>query len=130
MAITTAVTNSFKNDLLTGAFSTSDSLKVALYTSSASLDASTTAYTTSGEVSGTGYTAGGLSTTITVLDNKLTFSDVLWSSATFTARGLLVYNTSRSNASVLVIDFGSDVSASSSDFSVDFSDSSVGTIVL
>jgi hypothetical protein len=130
MAITTAVTNSFKNDLLTGAFSTSDSLKVALYTSSASLDASTTAYTTTGEVSGTGYTAGGVSTTITVLDNKLTFSDVLWSSATFTARGLLVYNTSRSNASVLVIDFGSDVSASSSDFSVDFSDSSVGTIVL
>ncbi len=127
---------SFKKELLFGAHdfdsSSGDTFKMALYTSSATLNAATTAYTTSNEISGTGYTAAGqdlnpvdpTSSGTTALTD---FADETWSSATFTARGALVYNStpnttsiSLTNPSVIVLDFGSDKSASSGDFTVVF----------
>jgi hypothetical protein len=88
--------------------------KAALYTSSATIDADTPAYTTSGEVpNGNGYTAGGEtlsgSTTGSGSDIAwLTFDDVSWASASFTARYMLIYDSTDSNRAYAVIDFGSD----------------------
>lgn len=114
MAITQSVCTSFKNDLITGAQNVStDTFYLALYTSSASLGADTSAYTTSGEVVGAGYTAGGqIVTGLTINTSGSTvyidFADLTWVAATLTARGALLYNTSRSNKAVAVFDFGTD----------------------
>ena len=104
--------------------------KIALYTSSASLGTTTTAYTTSNEVSGSGYTAAGKALTNTgVAKSTVTsytdFSDVSWTSASFTARGCLIYNSSSisgltANAAVAVIDFGGDKTVSSGTFTIQF----------
>ena len=121
---------SFKKELLEGVHNFKNSggstFKLALYTNSASFTAATTAYTTSNEVSGTGYSAGG--GTLTRIDpttsstTALTdFSDLTFSSSTITARGALIYNDSASgDPSVVVLDFGSDKSSSSGDFTVQF----------
>lgn len=127
MAITQAMCNSFKTELLGGTHDLdTDTIKIALYTSSATLDASTTAYTTSNEVTGSsGYTAGGntlsgaaitLSGSTAIVD----FSDTTWSTATITARGALIYNSSKSNKAIAVLDFGSDKSSTNGDFTVVF----------
>lgn len=129
MAITQALPNSFKKELLEGTHNftngTGDVFKVALYTSSATLDASTTAYSSTNEVSGTGYTAGGA--TLTTVSPSLSgstaivdFADVTWSSATITARGALIYNASKSNKAVLVLDFGSNKSSTDGEFTIVF----------
>lgn len=102
--------------------------KIALYTSSASLDSSTTAYTTSNEVVGTGYTAGGktltnISPTTGGTTAFVDFSDVTWTVATITARGAMIYNSSSvnyPNAAVAILDFGTDKSSSSGDFTIQF----------
>ena len=132
MAITQAVCTSFKKQLLEGAhdFRTSgDTIKLALYTSSASLDASTTAYTTSNEASGTGYSAGGQELTKVAPTSSGTtafidFADETWTTATITARGALIYNTTPThtytNPSVLVLDFGGDKTSTAGDFTVIF----------
>lgn len=121
---------SFKKELLEAVHNFKNSggstFKLALYTNSASFTAATTAYTTSNEVSGTGYSAGG--GTLTRIDpttsstTALTdFSDLTFSSSTITARGALIYNDSASgDPSVVVLDFGSDKSSSSGDFTVQF----------
>jgi len=121
---------SFKVQLLNGVQNfTSDTFKIALYTSSATLDANTTAYTTSNEVAATGnYTTGGntlsVSTTPTNGGSGTTafidFADTTWSAATITARGALIYNNSKSNAAVAVLDFGSDKTSTDGDFTVQF----------
>ena len=149
MAITQAMTTSFKAQLMlavhdfrptgdTGA----DAFKLALYTSSASLDANTTAYTSSNEVSssGTNYTAGGGALTnlgATAVNTNaesgtgfVDFGDLTFANATITARGALIYNTTPSansnantaltNASVCVLDFGSDKTATAGDFTIIF----------
>lgn len=127
MAITQAMCNSFKTELLGGTHDLdTDVIKIALYTSSATLGASTTAYTTSNEVTGsTGYTAGGntlagatisLSGSTAIVD----FTDTTWSSATITARGALIYNSSKSDKAIAVLDFGSDKSSTNGDFTVVF----------
>lgn len=127
MAITQAMCNSFKTELLGGTHDLdTDVIKIALYTSSATLDASTTAYSTTNEVTGSaGYTAGGntlsgatisLSGSTAIVD----FSDTTWSSATITARGALIYNSSKSNKAIAVLDFGSDKSSTNGDFTVVF----------
>jgi hypothetical protein len=133
MAITQAACTSFKVDLLRArhnfAASGGNSFKIALYTSSATLDATTTAYTSSNEIAGTGYTAGG--TVLTNVDPTSTSTtawldfnpDPVWTTATITnARGALIYNdtitTPVADASVLVLDFGSDKSSSAGDFTV------------
>ena len=129
MAITQVLTDTFKQDCLDGAQNLGNggnTLKIALYTSSATLAADTTAYTTSNEVSGTNYTAKG--NTLTRVDpttsgtTALTdFADTTWSSSTITARGALIFNEDTSgDTSVLVLNFGSDKSSSSGDFTIAF----------
>lgn len=125
MAITTTMTNSYKQDVLSGTQTSSDTYKIALYTSTATLDASTTAYSATNEVSGTGYTAGGatLSGFTTGLSGStayLTFSNPSWASSTITARGCLIYNSSKSNKSVAAYDFGGDVTSTNGTFTVNF----------
>lgn len=129
MAISQAMCTSFKVELLQGVHnftaSTGDTFKIALYTSSATLGASTTAYTASDEVSGTGYTAGGNTlTNVTPTSSGTTaftdFADTTWSTATITARGALIYNSTDSNKAVCVLDFGSDKSSTAGNFTVVF----------
>jgi hypothetical protein len=126
MAISQAMCSSFKQQLFLGEHDLdTDIIKIALYTSAATLGASTTAYTTSNEVSssGTNYTAGGntltgatvsLSGTTAFVD----FSDTSWSSATITARGALIYNSSKSDKAIAVLDFGSDKTSTNGTFTV------------
>lgn len=125
MAITTTMTNSYKQDVLSGTQTSSDTYKIALYTSTATLDASTTAYSATNEVVGTGYTAGGATLTgfTTGLSGStayLTFSNPSWSTSTITARGCLIYNSSKSNKSVAAYDFGGDVTSTAGTFTVNF----------
>ena len=142
MAITQAVTTSFKKQLLEGAHdfrSGGDTINIALYTSSASLDASTTAYTTSNEASGTGYSAGGQELTKVAPTSSGTtafidFADETFSTATITARGALIYNTTPThtytNPSVLVLDFGGDKTSTSGDFTVIFPTADASNAIL
>jgi len=130
MAITSAICNSFKTEVLTGTHNftatSGNTFNLALYTSSATLNKSTTAYTTSNEVSGSGYTAKGnaltsvtpaLSTDTAVCD----FADTSFTSASFTARGCLIFNDSASgDPAVCAIDFGSDKTVTSGTFTIQF----------
>lgn len=139
MAITSAICSSFKQELLEGKhdFQTSGSgghsFKIALYTSSATLGASTTAYSATNEItntSGTAYTAGGAALTNTGVGLTSTtaftdFSDVSYTSASFTANGALIYNTTTDGGSsttnaVAVIAFGSDKTATNGTFTIQF----------
>lgn len=110
--ITAGLTSSFKYQLLLGVHDFSvDTVKISLYTTSASLGPSTTVYTTTDEVTGTGYTAGGVTATnVTVtLSNDVAFvdfDDPSWAGATFTAQGALIYNASKANKSIGLINFG------------------------
>lgn len=114
MAISQGLTTSFKQGMLQGVHNLlADTLKIALYTDDASLSAATTAYTTTGEISGGGYVAGGITLTgaVIVADGGVVgvdFANAIWPTAGFTARGALIYNATRSNASVAVLDFGAD----------------------
>jgi hypothetical protein len=130
MAITQAMCTSFKQALLDGEIDfssdTSQTFKIALFTSSATLGASTTAYSTTNEVTGTGYTAGG--NTLTISTNPttsgttayLSFSNTTWSTATITARGALIYQSGGSNPAVAVLDFGGDKTSTAGDFQIQF----------
>jgi hypothetical protein len=131
MAITQAMATSFKVDILDGTFDfssgTSQVFKIALYTSAATLGAGSVAYSVTNEVSGTGYTAGG--NTLTISANPassgttafLDFADTTWSTATITARGALIYLANGgTNPAVAVLDFGSDKTSTSGDFTIVF----------
>jgi hypothetical protein len=133
MAITQALPNSFKKQLLDGDqdFSTAgaggDKFKLALYVSTATLDAATTSYTTSGEVSasGTGYTTGGKAlvnsgTSVVSTVAFTDFADLSFANVTLTARGALIYNTSFSNSAVAVLNFTTDKTATSGTFTIQF----------
>lgn len=125
MSITSAICNSYKQEILEGVHASTDVYKVALYTSSATLDATTTAYSATNEVSGTGYSAGGetlsgFSTGLSSSTAYLTFTDVAIANATITARGCLIYNSSKSNKAVAVFDFGANISSVNGTFTVDF----------
>jgi hypothetical protein len=140
MAISQAMCTSFKQELLTATHnftaSTGDTFKIALYTSSATLGASTTAYTTSNEVPSTGnYTAGGNTlTNVTPTTSGTTaftdFADTTWSAATITARGALIYNSSKSDKAVIVLDFGSDKSSTAGDFTIVFPAAAASTAII
>lgn len=118
MAIFQTLTNSFKQQTLEGVHNfTTDTFNIALYVSTANLGASTTVYITSGEVVGTGYTAGGIALTGATVSLSggiayVDFADATWPSASFTARGALIYNASKGNKAVAVLDFGADKTAS------------------
>lgn len=133
MAITQAMTTSFKVGILNADFDfgtgTSQVFKIALFTSAANLSAATTAYSTSNEVSssGTGYTAGGNTLTISTVPTStgttafLDFSDTTWTSSTITARGALIYLANgTTNPSVAVLDFGADKISTAGDFTIQF----------
>jgi len=130
MAITSAVCTSFKVELLKGVHnftaSSGNTFNIALYTSSASLGASTTAYTTSEEVSGSGYTAkGNALTSVTPVASSTTavcdFNDTSFTSASFTARGCMIFNDSASgDPACVIIDFGSDKTVTSGTFTIQF----------
>ena len=132
MAITSAVCTSFKVELLKGVHNftatTGNTFKIALYDSDATLGAGTTAFTTSEEItntSGTAYTSGGATlTSVTPVADSTTavcdFADVSFSSASFTANGALIYNSSATNAAVAAIAFGSDKTATNGTFTIQF----------
>lgn len=124
MAITQAVCNSWKGDILSGLHQPADVYKIALYTSAATLDKTTTVYTTSNEVVGTGYSAGGATLgTLTIAQTGDTWywswPDPTWPASTITARGALVYNSTRANAAVCVLDFGANITSTAGTFTVD-----------
>lgn len=94
-----------------------NTLKLALYTASADLSQATTVYTQTGEVVGAGYLAGGIPITgVQVLLSGttayVTFNNPVWSGASFTCRGGLIYNASKANRAIAVLDFGADKTAS------------------
>ena len=131
MAITTAMCSSFKRDLLKGFHDfVDDTFYIALFTSSASLDATTTDYSTSNEVTGTGYTAGGQqldspSVTLSGTTAFVDFNDETWTSATITANGAMIYNTTTDGGTgttdaVAVLAFGGDKTSTNGDFVVQF----------
>tara|TARA_R110000822_G_scaffold65981_2_gene161319 strand:+ start:150 stop:545 length:396 start_codon:yes stop_codon:yes gene_type:complete len=107
--------------------------KIALYTAAATLNADTLAYTVDGEITGTGYTAGGEVLTPTVPASSsgtayVTFADVTWSPAQFTASGALIYN-STTGAAVAVLNFGSDKTATLT-FEVQFPTATATTAII
>jgi len=129
MAITQAMCTSFKKELLEGTHNFKNSgggtFKLALFTSSATLDASTTAYATTNEVTGTGYSAGG--SALTRVDPTTSgttaftdFADLTFSTATITANGALIYNSSASDKAVIVLAFGGDKTSTAGDFTIQF----------
>ncbi len=137
MAITQAVCNSFKQELLQGLHDLDGhTLKLALYTSSATLGPTTTAFSTTNESSGTNYTSGGatlsnvavsLSGTVAFVD----FDDVSFSSATISdAAGALIYNSSASNRAIAVLDFGSTKSVSGGTLTVSLPSASATTALI
>ena len=138
MAITSAICTSFKQELLVGTHNFTNggnTFNLALYTSSATLGASTTAYTTSNEASGTNYTAKGAAlTNVTPVTSGTTaivdFADLTFGTATITARGALIFNTSASDKAVCALDFGGDKSSSAGNFTVVFpSPTATGAII-
>jgi len=135
MAITQAMCTSFKSEILQeGHQLATDTIKIALYTSSASLDATTTAYSSSNEVSGTGYTATGVTLTSTAVSTTGTTAhfdadDPTWTSASFTARGALIYNNSNSDKAIAVLDFGGDFTVASGTFRIVFPAAGANAII-
>jgi len=119
-----AFCTSAKVGFLTGTYvPLTDTMKIALYTNSATLDATTTVYSATNEVVGTGYTAGGNTLTGNAISSGgttawLTFSDSSWTTATITARGALIYDSTQSNAAIAVLDFGADKVSTAGTFTV------------
>ena len=135
MAIVQTATTSFKVELPQGIHNfgptSPDTFKIALYTAAADLGYATTVYSTSNEVTGAGYSAGGNTLTISVTpvaaNNSsnvptayFSFANTSWTSATFTARAALIYNSTEGNKSVAVLDFGSDKTVSNDTFQIAF----------
>lgn len=129
--ITQGMCTSFKVGLLNGDFDfgtgTTQTFKIALYTSAANLSAATTTYSTTNESSGAGYTAGGQALSVSVVPTStgttafLSFSDVTWSNTTLTARGALIYKADGvTNPAIAVLDFGEDKQTNAGDFVINF----------
>jgi hypothetical protein len=119
---------SFKKEVLEGLHDFNvgaNTYKLALYDNNASFTAATTVYTATNEISGTGYSAGG--GTLTNIDPTtsgttafIDFADLTFSSATITARGALIYNSTNGNRTVCVLDFGADKTSTAGDFTIVF----------
>ena len=133
MAITSAICNSFKVEILTAVHnftaSTGDTFNLALYTSTASLGAATTAYDSTNEITntaGTSYSAKGkaLTSVTPVLDSSTAccdFDNISWTSASFTANGCLIFNDDAAgDPAVCVVAFGGDKTVSSGTFTIQF----------
>ena len=137
MTIAQTATTSFKVELPQGVHNfgptSPDTFKVALYTAAANLDATTAVYNpaAAGQVTGAGYTAGGNTLVINVTPvaannssgiptSYWSFSNTSWTNATFTARGALIYNVTKGDKSVAVLDFGSDKTVNNDTFQIIF----------
>ena len=124
--ITQTQTTSFKAELYQGIHDLlTDTIKIALYIANADLTAATTVYTTDQEVTGTGYTAGGNTLTGATVQSSgstayVSFDNSTWSSASFTCRGALIYNASKANRSIAVLNFGSDKIVANQTFEIEF----------
>jgi membrane-bound inhibitor of C-type lysozyme len=118
-------TTSFKKELYEAIHNfTTDTFKIALYTANATLNQDTIAYTATGEISGAGYTATGQTLLNPIVSSAsgvayISFDNISWTSASFTVRGALIYNSSKANRSVAVLDFGSD-KVTTSTFTITF----------
>jgi hypothetical protein len=129
-------TTSFKAELYEGIHDLiDDTIKIALFNANADLSASTTAYSTNQEVTGTGYTAGGNTLTgATVRSNGTTafvsFDNTSWSSASFTSRGALIYNSSKANRSIAVLNFGSDKIVANGTLTIEFPSNDVTSAII
>jgi len=150
MAITSAICNSFKREILVEGHNFTngaDSFKLALFTSSATLSKSTTAYTAPSDGSAsptnthevsstsTGYTTGGnaLTSTTPALSGDtacVKFADTSISSASFTARGCLIYNSTNSNKAVCAVNFGADKTVTSGTFTIQFPAQTAGNAIV
>ena len=135
MPILQGLCSSFKQESWLGIHDLdTDVLKLALYTANADLSQATTVYTPTGEVSGTGYTAGGeILTGVQVLLSGttayVTFNNPMWTGASFVCRGGLIYNTSKADRAIAVLDFGADKTASGN-FTVQLPASTATTALL
>ena len=124
MSIIQTQTTSFKAELYQAIHNLlTDTLKIALYTGNATLNESTTVYSTTNEITGTGYTAGGVTITgVSVNSSEYTayvsFNNPSWTSASFTTRAALIYNSSKANRSIAVLDFGADKTVSGNTFTI------------
>lgn len=125
MAILQGLTTSFKQQMVQGQQNLSaNTLKMALYTGFATLNQDTTVYSTTNEITGTGYTAGGNTLSGVTINTDadgvvyINFNNVVWTNASFTVRGALIYNVTQSNASVAVLDFGADKTCTNQTFTV------------
>jgi hypothetical protein len=129
-------TTSFKAELYEGIHDLiDDTIKIALFNANADLSASTTAYSTNQEVTGTGYTAGGNTLTgATVRSSGTTayvsFDNTTWSSASFTCRGALIYNSSKANRSIAVLNFGSDKIVANGTLTIEFPSNDVTSAII
>ena len=136
MAISQGMSISFKRQVLLGDQDfDADIFKLALFTDAASLSSGTATYSTSAEVSGTGYTAGG--NTLNIIDvtvdgsvGIVDVSNTAWTAATFTARGGLIYNSSQSNSTVAVLDFGGNKAVENGTFTIQFPAPAAATAII
>ena len=125
MSISQALCTSFKSELLDEQHDlNSDTIKIALYTSSADLGAATTAYTTTAQVAnGSGYSTGGVTLGSAAIATSGTtayvdFADPSWTSASFTANGALIYNSTNGNKAIAVLAFGGDFTVTAGTFTI------------
>ena len=136
MAIAQAMCTSFKAEILDEQHDlVADTIKIALFTSSASLGAGTTAYSTTNEVAnGNGYATGGVELTSRAVDTTGTTAyfdaaDPSWTSATFTANGAMIYNSSNSNKAIAILAFGGDFSVAGGTFQIVFPAAGANAII-
>tara|TARA_R100000541_G_scaffold10661_1_gene18663 strand:- start:1774 stop:2193 length:420 start_codon:yes stop_codon:yes gene_type:complete len=136
MAIAQAMCTSFKSEILDEQHDlVADTIKIALFTSSASLGAATTAYSTTNEVAnGNGYATGGVTLTSRTVGTSGTTAffdaaDPSWTSATFTANGALIYNSSNSNKAIAVLAFGGDFTVAGGTFQIVFPAAGTAAII-
>lgn len=131
---TSAFTDQAKQDFLNGVHQPGDAYKIALYDAAATNDKTLAAYTATHEIAGTGYTAGGLALSgftqgIAGDTAYITFTNPSWPSATFTAASAVIYNSTRSNKAIAVIDFGGSFSVSGSTFTVQLPPAGLSAII-
>ena len=148
MAISQTLATSFKVEILDGihnfgvgvvrASTAADTFKIALYSTLATLNSTTTAYSATDEITGTGYTAGGNTLVISQVPTStntetvawLNFANSSWPSATFSANGALIYNSTQGNKAVAVLNFGSTKTTTNQTFTVTFPASSSSAAII
>lgn len=130
-----AMTNSFLLDILQGLHEPNDTYRMALYSQDADLSDETTVYTTAGEVIGQGYGAGGQVLTGYVVGREdrvafLSWDNPVWPYASVTARGALIYNFSKGNRAIAVLDLGKNFTSTNGSFKVTLPEPTAATALI